>query len=85
MQNDDAPIGSIVITPKEFYDGVKSDIGEINNNVQGLRNDMAGVPARVLKLEAKVENLSTKMTYAVGFAAGLSATGSYLVSKFVGG
>lgn len=81
---DDAPIGSIVITPKEFYDGVKQDIGDINNNVQGLRNDMAGVPGRVQKLEAKVENLSTKMTYAVGFAAGLSATGSYLVSKFVG-
>lgn len=81
---DDTPIGSIVITPKEFYDGVKQDIGDINNNVQGLRNDMAGVPGRVQKLEAKVENLSTKMTYAVGFAAGLSATGSYLVSKFVG-
>mgnify|MGYP006177815387 CR=1 FL=1 len=84
MVNDDTPIGSIVITPKEFYDGVKADIGDINNNVQGLRTEMSGVPARVERLERKVENLSTKMTYAVGFAAGLSATGSYLVSKFLG-
>ena len=84
MASEDAPIGSIVITPKEFYDGVKSDIGDINSNVQALRNDMAGVPARVQQLESKVENLSAKMTWAVGFAAGLSATGSYVVSKFVG-
>ena len=84
MASEDAPIGSIVITPKEFYDGVKSDIGDINSNVQALRNDMAGVPARVQQLESKVENLSAKMTWAVGLGAGLSATGSDVVSKFVG-
>lgn len=79
-----APDGSIVITPKEFYDGVKNDIGDIKNDVSGLRTDMQGVPARVERLESKVETLQSKMTYAVGFAAGLSATATYVVSKFVG-
>lgn len=79
-----APDGSIVITPKEFYDGVRQDIGDIKNDVSGLRTDLAGLPARVQKLEAKVSTLETKITYAVGFAAGLSATASYVVSKLLG-
>lgn len=84
MSDESMPTGSIIITPKEFYDGVKQDIGDINSNVQALRDDMAGVPARVKELETKVEHLSTRMTYAVGFAAGLSSTATYVISKFVG-
>lgn len=79
-----APDGSIIITPKEFYDGVRQDIGDIKNDVQGLRADMQGVPARVEKLEGQVDALRAKVTYAVGFAAGLSGTASYLASKFTG-
>lgn len=79
-----APDGSIVITPKEFYDGVRQDIGDIKNDVSGLRTEMQGIPARVDRLEGKVEMLGTKVTWAVGFAAGLSATGSYIVSKLLG-
>lgn len=31
-----APDGSIIITPKEFYDGVQSDIKDIKNAVSPL-------------------------------------------------
>ncbi len=76
--------GSIVITPKEFYDGVRSDIGEIKDSVSGLREELSGIPARVSKLEAAVETLKTKQTWAIGFAAGLSAAVSYGLTSYFG-
>lgn len=36
MTPDEIPGGSIVITPKEFYDGVRSDITEIKAAVSPL-------------------------------------------------
>lgn len=36
MAPEQAPDGSIVITPKEFYDGVKKDIEEIKQAVAPL-------------------------------------------------
>jgi cell division protein FtsB len=76
--------GSIVITPKEFYDGVKQDIGEIKDSVSSLREELSGLPARVSKLEQVVENLKTKQTWVAGFAAGLSAAVSYGVTRLMG-
>lgn len=76
--------GSIVITPKEFYDGVRSDIGEIKDSVSGLREELSGLPARVSKLEAAVDNLKTKQTWVTGFAAGVSAAVSYGVTRWMG-
>lgn len=71
----DVPEGSIVITPKEFYDGVRNDISEIKAAV---------LPLPELKMQ--VENLERRMTAAekrlwiasgfataVGFAAGVIA------------
>lgn len=76
--------GSIVITPKEFYDGVRSDISEIKDSVSGLREEVSGLPARVTKLEAAVEGLKTRQTWVAGFAAGISAAVSYGVTKAMG-
>lgn len=76
--------GSIVITPKEFYDGVRSDIGEIKDSVSGLREELSGLPARVSKVETAVESLKTKQTWVTGFAAGVSAAVSYGVTRWMG-
>ena len=76
--------GSIVITPKEFYDGVRSDIGEIKDSVSGLREELSGIPARVSRLEAAMDTVKTKQTWVAGFAAGISAAVSYGVTKVMG-
>jgi archaellum component FlaC len=76
--------GSIVITPKEFYDGVRSDIGEIKDSVSGLREELSGLPARVSRLESAVDTLKTKQTWVAGFAAGISAAVSYGVTRLLG-
>lgn len=52
--DEQVPGGSIVITPKEFYDGVKSDIAEIKAAVTPLpelRNDVKALGERVTRLE----------------------------------
>jgi len=78
-----APDGSIVITPKEFYDGVRQDIGDINSTLQNLSQELSGLPSRVDKLEVLVEQLKTKQTWMVGFAAGLSAAATSIATKLL--
>lgn len=63
----DVPDGSIIITPKEFYDGVKSDIADIKQMVSPLPE----LRARVDKLEIAQAATDRKVIWLAGFAAGI--------------
>lgn len=82
---ENVPDGSIVITPKEFYDGVKADVGAIKDAVGALRADLNGIPTRVDRLEARVQRLEARVVWLAGFAAGAGATVGSLVSRYLGG
>ena len=57
MAPEQAPDGSIVITPREFYDGVKSDISEIKLAVAPL-TDMARTVDKHSERLDKLERLA---------------------------
>lgn len=68
----DVPDGSIVITPKEFYDGVRQDIADIKTAVAPIApmvEDVAELKNRVSALEARVWQASG-FAAAIGIAAG---------------
>jgi hypothetical protein len=77
----EVPEGSIVITPKEFYDGVRADITEIKAAVSPLpemRNDVDA-------LDKRVSSIERRMWIATGFAAALgTGAGSFLAQAFGG-
>jgi hypothetical protein len=73
------PDGSIVITPKEFYDGVRADIAEIKTAVSPL----AGLVADVDDLKRRVSALESRVLYASGFAAAAGLVGGYLIPQLV--
>lgn len=86
-----APDGSIIITPKEFYDGVRQDIGEIKDSVSALRSELAPIPNRVDRLETrldavetKVSGLDKKIVWFAGFAAGAGGTVGTVLSRYLG-
>lgn len=76
-----APDGSIVITPKEFYDGVRQDITNINTGITSLQKELSGIPARVEKLETEVSGLKARMAWFSGFAAALGAAAGSVITK----
>lgn len=78
----EVPDGSIVITPKEFYDGVSADIGAIRVNVSGLREELSGLPARVERLEVEVNSLRSRQVWFAGFIAGGGGTVGAVLTKF---
>ncbi|MGZ4560026.1 MAG: hypothetical protein ACXVGN_00100 [Mycobacteriaceae bacterium] len=73
------PDGSIVITPKEFYDGVRNDIAEIKLAVSPLPD----LKTRVDKLEVEVDKLVSKQAWLSGLAAGLGATVGTIASRLM--
>lgn len=58
------PDGSIIITPKEFYDGVRSDIAEIKNAVSPLPQ----LSTQVGKHEERLTKLERLAWVALGVA-----------------
>jgi hypothetical protein len=77
----EAPDGSIVITPKEFYDGVRQDIADIKTAVSPLpaiREDVDELKRRVTAVEARV-------LYGSGFAAAIGVAGGFLVPQLLKG
>lgn len=74
-----APDGSIIITPKEFYDGVKQDISGINSNISALREELSPLPQKVSKLEDRVDRLEKRIAYYAGAAAALGALAATFV------
>lgn len=73
------PDGSIVITPKEFYDGVRNDIAEIKLAVSPLPD----LKTRVDRLESEVDGLAKKWAWLAGIAAGFGATVGSVAPKFL--
>jgi hypothetical protein len=75
----DVPDGSIVITPKEFYDGVRQDIADIKTAVAPLApmaEDVADLKLRVTALEARVWRAS-------GFAAAIGSAAGWIIPQLV--
>lgn len=75
----DAPDGSIVITPKEFYDGYRQDIAEIKQAVAPL----PGLHDEVLDLKRRVGALETRVIWASGFAAAVGLASGYIIPQLV--
>lgn len=75
----EAPDGSIVITPREFYDGVRQDIADIKAAVSPLpliREDVDGLKRRVTALESRV-------LVASGFATAVGLASGYLIPQLL--
>lgn len=65
-----APDGSIIITPKEFYDGVQSDIKDIKNAVSPLPQ----LRAQVEESKRDIASLKKVAWVALGVAVGSGGT-----------
>lgn len=76
----DVPEGSIVITPKEFYDGVKQDIADIKASLAPLSQ----MHDDVEELKVRVSSLERKFWWAAGFAAAAGTGAGAIVSKLLG-
>ena len=72
-----APDGSIIITPKEFYDGVQSDIKDIKNAVSPLPQLREQVE------ESKRDIASLKKVAWVALGAAVGSGGADLL-KYLG-
>lgn len=84
----DAPDGSIIITPKEFYDGVKADVAAIRESQAQIAAALQPLPDRVAKLESKVDDLDRrqnatdkKLAYFAGVAAAVGALAGSLLPR----
>lgn len=87
----DVPEGSIVITPKEFYDGVRQDVSEIKAAQARIEGAIAPLPERVSVLERKVEaidqrqdDMDKKIAYFAGAAAALGALAGSILPRILG-
>lgn len=75
----EAPDGSIVITPREFYDGVKQDISDIKAAVAPL----GGLATDVAELKRRVSAVETRLYVASGFAAAVGMAAGWLIPQLV--
>ena len=71
MTNEAPPPGSIVITPKEFYDGVRDDISAIKAAVAPL----ADLTTKVEVHERRITQLERLSWVALGIAIASGGTG----------
>ena len=75
----EAPDGSIVITPKEFYDGVRQDIADIKASVAPL----GALAADVADLKRRVSALETRVLVASGFAGAVGMAAGWLIPQLM--
>jgi hypothetical protein len=75
----EAPDGSIVITPKEFYDGYRQDIADIKKAVAPL----PGLHDDVVELKRRVSALESRVIWASGFAAAVGLVSGYIIPQLV--
>lgn len=73
----DTPDGSIVITPKEFYDGVRQDIADIKTALAPL----SPMVEDVTDLKRRVTALEHRVIWASGFAAAVGMLSGYIIPK----
>jgi hypothetical protein len=79
----EVPDGSIVISPKEFYDGVKADVSEIKTSISDLTNAVGTLPTRVERLELRITALESRVIWASGFAAAVGLASGYIIPQLV--
>jgi len=77
----EVPDGSIVITPKEFYDGVSKDIAEIKAAVSPLPEIKQDMDA----LERRVNAIERRLWIATGFAAAIGTGAGTFLAQALGG
>ncbi len=84
---DQPPDGSIVITPKEFYDGVRQDISDIKTAVaplSTLSRDVEDLKLRLDRVSDRVNNLEARIWRASGFAAAVGIAAGWLIPQWIG-
>lgn len=74
---DPPPPGSIVITPKEFYDGVRDDISEIKKAVSPL----SGLVTEVGDHETRIRRLEQFRWVLVGASAAAAGTVTSIINR----
>lgn len=80
------PEGSIVITPREFYDGVRQDIADIKNAVSPLpeiRGDVDDLKASHRRLGERVGQLEARYKWAAGFSAAIGLLAGWIIPQLV--
>lgn len=76
----EVPEGSIVITPKEFYDGVSNDIKEIKDAVAPLKD----MKEEVEKLKVRVTAVEKRLWIAAGFAGAVGTGAGTVIAQALG-
>lgn len=82
----DAPDGSIVISPKEFYDGVRQDIADIKAGLAPLspmRKDVDELHHRLGLAETRIGQLEARVWRASGFAAAIGLAASWIIPSLL--
>lgn len=80
------PDGSIVISPKEFYDGVRQDISDIKAGLAPLspmRKDVDDLHHQVGQLETRVGQLEARVWRASGFAAAIGLAAAWIIPTLI--
>ena len=75
----EVPDGSIIITPKEFYDGVRQDIADIKLAVAPL----SPMVEDVTDLKRRVYALEHRVIWASGFAAAAGVASGYIIPQLM--
>jgi len=79
MNPTEVPDGSIIITPKEFYDGVRQDIADIKTAVAPL----SPMVEDVTELKRRVSALESRVVWASGFAAAVGLASGYVIPQLL--
>lgn len=77
---DEVPDGAIIITPKEFYDGVRKDIADIGTVMAAIDKKLDPIPEAVRQMQARVSTLEQRVWYITGVSAGAAALFGALAS-----
>lgn len=81
---DQAPDGSIIISPKEFYDGYRQDIADIKTAVAPLTpmvEDVIELKRQVSALEARLTAEEKKVVWLFGVGFGLASLANYVIPQ----
>ena len=89
--HEQAPDGSIIITPKEFYDGVRKDVDSIKSSIARVESAVSPLPSRVDKLEQRVSTveeranmLDRKIAWFCGAGTALGALAGAVLPRLLG-
>lgn len=85
-----APDGSIIISPKEFYDGVRTDVDSIKSSIARVETAVSPLPTRLDKVESRVDKaedridaVERKLAYYAGAGAAVGAVAASLITQLL--